>query len=207
MMYNVLRYYNRLCKMETERLPKMVYNACKNTPGTWAHEVGGILSKYNLHNSWQNNECVDLDGVKNNMKTRAENETLLELANKPKLQYLGKLKRTLKVSDYVKLDVPKHERSLISRLRNGSLHLRVETGRYNREDRNDRICELCAKGIEDEIHFLYDCEKYETVRYQYLDRGKFDKNQLDKVYENPYKFGKMISKMWGVRQNLLYVKK
>ena len=50
-------------------------------------------------------------------------------------------------------------RSLITKLRVSNHDLAVETGRYSDTARNKRVCCLCNNGIEDEIHFLFECSE------------------------------------------------
>ena len=55
-------------------------------------------------------------------------------------------------------------------LRSGSNRLRIETGRWKRpkEKEEERLCLVCNKNkIENEVHFVAECEKYEDFR-QYL---------------------------------------
>lgn len=70
----------------------------------------------------------------------------------------------IEVANFVRNCLPKGQRSLIARLRNGSLQLRIEYGRSAREPRTNRVCELCNKELEDAEHFLYRCEELEGVR-------------------------------------------
>jgi hypothetical protein len=42
----------------------------------------------------------------------------------------------------------------------------VHTGRFRGLDLEDRLCFVCASGVEDEQHFLLDCEEYEASRAQ-----------------------------------------
>ena len=44
----------------------------------------------------------------------------------------------------------------IIRFRVGSHNLPVETGRWSRKDREDRVCEVCGV-VGDEVHYLYNC--------------------------------------------------
>ena len=50
------------------------------------------------------------------------------------------------------------------KLRISNHKLDIETGRYNKISRCDRICPVCSLDIEDEIHFLFDCAKYSSIR-------------------------------------------
>ena len=61
---------------------------------------------------------------------------------------------------------------MIARLRMGSHHLAVETGRWERPrkvPRAQRVCLLCNVGaVEDEMHFLFECQGLEGVRGRHL---------------------------------------
>jgi len=52
----------------------------------------------------------------------------------------------------------------LTRLRCGVNELRIHTGRYDGLDEEFRICLICANGVEDERHFLLDCDEYESSR-------------------------------------------
>ena len=41
----------------------------------------------------------------------------------------------------------------------------IELGKYNNTPRDNRLCQVCAcNQTEDEIHFLFYCSKYATMR-------------------------------------------
>ena len=48
--------------------------------------------------------------------------------------------------------MPYSNRSALAKFRCGVAPIRLETGRYERLDVNDRICPICNIGIEDEMH-------------------------------------------------------
>ena len=51
------------------------------------------------------------------------------------------------------------------RFRISSHQLRIETGRYEKMPRDERICYFCTGSkIEDENHFLLDCKAYSQIR-------------------------------------------
>lgn len=62
------RYYNRIMKMDSDRIPKKIYLESKETPGTWANEVGYGLSKLGEHRSWRNNVPLDLTLIREKLK-------------------------------------------------------------------------------------------------------------------------------------------
>ena len=62
--------------------------------------------------------------------------------------------------------VKNHEyRKSICKFRVSSHRLLIETGRYRHISRNERICNNCTENkIEDELHFLISCSKYNNER-------------------------------------------
>ena len=65
------------------------------------------------------------------------------------------------------LNLEKNERSMLAQFRCGILALRIETGRYNGEQIQDRRCIFCDNNqVETETHFLVECYKYEGIRQQ-----------------------------------------
>jgi hypothetical protein len=67
------------------------------------------------------------------------------------------------------------KRVLLSKFRIGTCPLRIETGRYESVGRSkgikaeDRFCLCCNRHeVEDEFHFLLQCELYNDLRYQFL---------------------------------------
>lgn len=57
-------------------------------------------------------------------------------------------------------------RTYITKLRLSNHSLMIETGRHKNISRGMRTCPLCHKGIEDEIHFLFSCPAYKTIRQE-----------------------------------------
>ena len=55
-------------------------------------------------------------------------------------------------------------RTQITKLRLSNHNLLIETGRHQKLEREMRVCPLCHKGIEDEVHFLFYCSSYKAVR-------------------------------------------
>ena len=60
-------------------------------------------------------------------------------------------------------------RNAITRLRLSNHNLVIETGRHKKMDLDMRICPLCNHGIEDEVHFLFICDIYKTIRDRTLE--------------------------------------
>ena len=56
------------------------------------------------------------------------------------------------------------------KLRISNHKLNTETGMYDKISRCDRICPVGSLDIEDEIHFLFDCAKYSSIRDDFLNK-------------------------------------
>ena len=68
-------------------------------------------------------------------------------------------------SSYVALTRKNPSRKALVRFRISSHQLRIETGRYEKILRDERICYFCTGNkIEDENHFLLDCKAYSQIR-------------------------------------------
>ena len=57
----------------------------------------------------------------------------------------------------------------LARLRGGTSFLRIETGRYEKEKPEERLCLWCSNAIEDEKHFLLECNLYRSIRQKTLE--------------------------------------
>ena len=61
------------------------------------------------------------------------------------------------------------QRILLSKLRISNHNLEIERGRHRGLQAKERICKLCLKEVEDEIHFLLKCEALQNVRTPFID--------------------------------------
>ncbi len=71
---------------------------------------------------------------------------------------------------YVLTGMSRRERSLLAQFTFGILPLEIEVGRYHNKPVAERKCPFCAE-VEDEIHFLFNCEKYNEFRKNSLGIG------------------------------------
>ena len=47
--------------------------------------------------------------------------------------------------------------------------MNIETGRYYNIDRNERYCNMFNfNSVEDEYHFILECDKYHNLRKKYI---------------------------------------
>jgi hypothetical protein len=82
-------------------------------------------------------------------------------------------------------------RRVLANFRSGSLPLAIETGRYAKPKvpLNERICTYCNKNcVEDEMHFLMECEFYSDLRYFIFQKG----HQFNETFSSLNKVDKFI---------------
>ena len=83
-----------------------------------------------------------------------------------KLRYYNLYKVDNSRAEYVSMNISKYQRSLYAQFRLGILPLEIEVGRFRNIPLSSRICKMCNSNIvEDEIHFLCECESYTDYRF------------------------------------------
>jgi hypothetical protein len=65
---------------------------------------------------------------------------------------------------YLSKNIPSRYRSAFAKFRCGVAFLRIEAGRYENKNVNERVCFICHDQIEDEKHVLLDCPLYADLR-------------------------------------------
>ena len=83
-------------------------------------------------------------------------ETNLELINFSKLHMRKKI--------MLKIIMQRNQRSAFAKFRMGVAPLRIETGRYERLEEEQRVCFNCGDAIESEEHVLLECPLYQQIR-------------------------------------------
>ena len=70
---------------------------------------------------------------------------------------------------YCETNVPEYQRVIFTRLRLSAHNLKVETGRWARIPREERLCSCGTGRVQTEEHVLIDCPLSEPLRLQYPD--------------------------------------
>ena len=134
-------------------------------------EIKEIFSRILCNDVFENN--VPIANVKvflNYAKEKLISEYVVrwktEFDNKPKLYLLQQYKTEFAIETYCKLNLKRSQRSLIAKLHLGILPIHIETGRYNRIERELRVCLVCNNGrVEDEFHVMFYCQAHKEARY------------------------------------------
>ena len=129
--------------------------------------------------------------------------------------------------NYVMMYMSRLQRSLMAQLRCRILPLKIETGGFqNVKDTNtgqyrklkvsERVCDICKNDrVENEIHFVCNCESYRLLRehmydeviYKYIGlRQLSDANKL--IYLMQYEsklLAKYVEEAWNIRKSILFI--
>ena len=149
--------------------------------------VTSILDQHGMTYIWKNqlsqrnNQSKIKISLLKEIKLRLNDMSLQHiqdyLLNKSiKLNFLGKLKEGFETEYYLKINNFENRRAL-TKLRTSCHNLLIETGRWNNIDRHARLCKKCTQNtVEDEMHFLFDCNMYSHERTETFNFVKFQTN-------------------------------
>ncbi len=187
---DALRLWNRLIATDRERILYKVFKwdmACHNqtNKSNFAARVKQILCEAKMKPLYNNLGAVDIESVKKCLLDRWEIEWKNSVSSKTKLKLYEAIKAEFGVEKYLLLDIDKYEKSLLSQLRYGILPLRIETGRYINEKREERICTLCnTNNIESVEHFLFECSMYDNYRLEFMHKAQNCINNLENLTQS-----------------------
>jgi hypothetical protein len=209
----MIRLWNRLVSMDNHRVTKHVflwdYNICNDN---WSNEVKTILNSIDMQNNFETLTPCNIHAASCRLFEKFEGEWRNELLSKPKLRVYRLFKQSLFTENYVLINLSRFERSVAAQFRSGILPLRIETGRYQGESENERICVFCdANAIENEYHFCLHCSNYMQLRQNIislLDNVQTNMSEDQKLmflWENhPRQISKFIASAYLKRKKQLY---
>ena len=172
--------------MDNSRLTKQIFihdytRALQHRKG-WNKEVKGILQSTGQEDVFYGlgveNPKKVLQELKETLAQKEEEQLMKEINSMPKLRSYKEVKLNAGTEGYIKSNLDKYSRSLISKLRIGTLPINIELGRYSKQPIEDRTCHHCRNKVETEKHFLLECPLYEEER-QKLFRLFQNKNNID----------------------------
>ena len=177
----MLRFWNRLIKMNNTCLTKRIFLWCHDNPGnTYCEDIMKISNTLNLSPIYHAKGIFNIENIKQSCKELMKIEWQQEIQSKPKLRTYKLMKENFEVESYVAYHVPKNYLKSLGSTKNGNFTFHIETGRYkNVFDRetgnrkmnvNERTCNVCKLDIvEDEKHFLFNCNIYYNERREFYE--------------------------------------
>ena len=151
--------------------------------------------KYSETLMYKNNVRLEnLQRTANNETNKKQKSESLKIKKKLQKNYLEfyykeKLASSEKITLYKHLDrnyslapylskIKNHKfRQALTKMRISAHNLEIETGRYTKPTREERLCKLCSLEFEDEMHFIMSCPKLSKRR------TTFDKIIIDMISE------------------------
>ena len=106
--------------------------------------------------------------------------------NGNKLRTYRRYKYVLRTEYYVQSNMSRGHRRVLAKFRSCNLPLAIETGRYTRPKApvHERVCKYCnSNSVEDETHFLVDCDFYSDLRYNLFQSAQII-NETFKYYDS-----------------------
>ena len=145
-------------------MTKSYQNACTKELD-WNETVCGILSKYGMQ--YRITESVsDLgNAFFGKAKDIFHQEAFGQMADPTsKLRTYALIKQSIGREDYLKEIRNTKHRQTLTKLRLSNHQLMIEQGRHKKLPKEERICQICQDGIEDEIHFLIKGRQLQQLR-------------------------------------------
>ena len=166
-----MKYFLRFSSIEHTRLLHTYYESQKREQtGPYIKFIINTLDKTGLGNIWRTqlhentknpkNQSTITRHISRRLRDISSQNILSNLASNGKLNFLQSLKTEHKIEPYLKIHNFEHRRA-ITKIRTSSHRLKIETGRWDKVDQENRICENCLLNkIEDESHFLFECHMH-----------------------------------------------
>ena len=132
---------------------QMVYEMCKNANSKGFKFLQKVI---NSNDTVDSLEKIAVS-IRNNMNATKFQTYCTEL--NPELNVHNVYGKLVYVPDYIRIP--------FTRLRVMSHNLKVETGRWRRQPREDRVCQCDREKVQDEKHVLLECNLSAHVRQQY----------------------------------------
>ena len=217
---NILRLWNRLTGIENDRLLKKIFiwdkeqHMLDNKSNFSAH-AKQLLISLGKRDLYDRTEPIDIEAAKIIIADQEKTQWAHNVKGKPKLDFLACIKSMFGVEPYIKMNISRYERSLLSQLRYGILQIQLETGRYQNENRANRLCKICNSGdIEDQHHFILKCPAYSIRRGMFIDKVKEKITDWDNLSDNekfirlfndqPRALARFVRDIFLYRKSLIY---
>ena len=138
--------------------------------GAWCDYTKKMMKEVGLGECWEKQDVMKVDKgtwrsiVWKKIQDKEQEEWRKRMDSKSKLRTYRTMKRDLEAEKYLEEGTAQQRRVMVM-MRGGTNDLRIETGRYEKLEEEERICIFCESGeVEDERHFLCRCEAWKDER-------------------------------------------
>ena len=175
----MLKYWFKI-RLSDNIILQTVYNMnvveCHKGNINWVSHIKQLLNDYGYGYVFNNPSSVCVNSFicqfRNRLIDTFKQEWFGTLSNGTVLDMYRVFKPTIVYESYLDL-LPRSLRTQFVKLRISVHSLRIQTGRYGRNNipRNERYCVCCnSRDIEDEFHFVCICPCFSVLRQKYLKR-------------------------------------
>ena len=214
----LIKYWHRLVNLPEDSLLHDAYKTVLTGDHDWINHVKDILNYQGFGHIWTKPESYKVDYITQQLHQRLQDTHIQEwfscIRNNSKLSLLNKFKICYKQETYL-YNINNFEiRKALTQFRISSHRLNIETGRYHNIVPDQRFCPFCPQHIEDEIHFVMKCPKYDILRnelFTFLESNTTDFKRLNATDRFEYifrcnsshnaKIGKYIKECFVIRKN------
>ena len=173
---NCIRYWQRLVRMEDERLPHKAYKMLlllhDSGKDCWATNIRSELYRNGFGLVWENQSVGNINWFLRVYKQRLIDSFCQDWHSHVNESARFTVYRHFKSSVYLEtyfVDITnKHLRDLYIRFRIGASEIQTHKHRYTSDSRHSLQCPLCNSRLEDEMHFLFFCKKLEALRHRFI---------------------------------------
>lgn len=155
--------------------------------------VKNLLFDLGFSHVWTNqctfNSSALFHSVKNKLKERFIlfwKKRLLADEGIKKLRTYKLLKENFGIEPYLEILHDKKLRQSLCSFRISAHRLRIEQGRYCGAKPEERLCDICNFSVENEIHFLCSCKKYDGLRSKMINTIKDNNSLLNRDEEKTF---------------------
>ena len=215
---DMLRYFNRINTMSSNRLPRIVYEWDMSLGlNTWASEIQKVAANIGYSQPLNFGETFSIKDSYNTLLEQNRISWQSESLKKPKLRTYVKIHNFDSKQVIVRSNLTRYQRSLVTQLKMGILPLKFETDRYQGIPPENRLCKMCnLMTPEDEAHFMFVCPALDSIRVEAAELfdgsnvNLYTPDAIEKLssmynWDNIKFLGKYVLKLYKARQNIMYV--
>ena len=169
-------------------MPRQMYewDIRRGGEDSWSACTRRLLVKLDMGSYWESQRIKltkDKWGelLREKIHGREQDEWWRTVSVRPKLRTYSRVKKKLALENYLNSENEKGRREM-ARIRSGTNELRIETGRYDEEEEEERRCWFGCNAVEDEEHFLMDCMIYEDLQVE-LKKEMGEANYQERGFE------------------------
>ena len=160
----IIKYYQHICNTKSKILQEaLITNKELNTRGvkTWYNGFKRILEFMKLDEKTIT-ESTKTDRIIKatfkNLYNKSWDEERKQQRLKGKHQIYAEIKTKNCFERYIEIEGNMNIRKAITKMRISSHKFPIETGRYEKREKSDRICPLCCNGVGNEEHYIFECD-------------------------------------------------